>query len=258
MFFKRRLALAVLAIAWQTCPVARAAEPVAGDFDSGGVTIHYVEAGRGQPVVLVHGLHASAAANWIRPGVFEELAKDHRVIALDLRGHGKSGKPADEKAYGVELVEDVVRLLDHLKIDKAHVVGYSLGGMITVKLLTKHPERVLSATVGGMGWLREGSRLQEFWEKREAPEGRRTPEELIRSIGDLAVTRDELAKIKVPVEIVVGDRDPVKRLYIAPLRLVRPDWPIVEIPDAGHINRILRPEFREAIREGIGKSERGK
>ena len=58
--------------------------------------------------------------------VIDALKKDYKVIALDLRGCGGSGKPHDPKAYGIEMVNDVVRLLDHLKIDKAHIVGYSM------------------------------------------------------------------------------------------------------------------------------------
>ena len=80
------------------------------------------------------------------------------MIALDLPGHGGSDKPEKPEAYGPQMAEDVVLLMDHLKIKKAHIVGYSLGGMITVKLLTLHPDRVLSATVGGMGWVQDGGR----------------------------------------------------------------------------------------------------
>ena len=81
-------------------------------------------------------------------GVLPNLAKDHRVIALDLRGHGKSDKPHDPKAYA-ELGQDVVRLLDHLNIARAHIVGYSLGGAITAKLLTTNPDRFITSTIGG-------------------------------------------------------------------------------------------------------------
>src|SRR5262245_25453173 len=129
-------------------------EPSVGTFDAKGVKIRYVTQGSGEPVVLIHGLHSSAAGNWQFPGIFTTLAKDHQVIALDLPGHGGSDKPDDVAAYGVQMAEDVVLLMDHLKVPKAHVIGYSLGGMITVKLLTLHPDRVLSAVVGGMGWVR--------------------------------------------------------------------------------------------------------
>src|SRR5207249_2155515 len=132
--------------------------------------ISYTVEGKGEPVVLIHGLYASAQVNWRAPGVIRILATNHQVIAPDVRGHAASGKPEQESAYGVEMAEDIVRLLDHLKIPKAHIVGYSMGGMITMKLLTRHPDRVKSALLGGMGWLREGSPLQNSWSRfRERP-----------------------------------------------------------------------------------------
>ena len=185
--------------------------------------------------------------NWGANGVMAELAKDHQVIALDLPGHGQSDKPDDEKAYGLQLVADIVALLDHLQIKKAHLVGYSLGGMIAVKFLAMHQDRALSGTIGGMGWLRSGSRLEQVWGQLPGREWSRTPAVMIHSIGALSVSREELAEIHVPVEIVVGTRDPVKRMYVTPLREVRPDWPVIEIEGAGHISCVTRPQFREAI-----------
>ena len=78
-----------------------------------------------------------------------------RVVAIDCRGHGKSDKPHDTAKYGPQMAEDVIEMMDHLKIKKAHIVGYSMGGMITAKLLTTHPDRLLSATLGGHGGLRD-------------------------------------------------------------------------------------------------------
>jgi pimeloyl-ACP methyl ester carboxylesterase len=121
-------------------------------FEVNGVRLHYVEAGQGTPVILVHGLAAEHAGNWMLPRVFQRLAKKYRVIALDIRGHGKSDKPYDPAQYGLELVDDVVRLMDHLGIAKAHVVGYSLGGFITLKLALRHPQRLLSGAPCGAGW----------------------------------------------------------------------------------------------------------
>src|SRR4051812_7089695 len=135
----------------------------ADDFKSGDVKIHYTVQGSGPPVVLIHGLLSSAEMNWTLPGITALVAKHHQVIALDCRGHGNSDKPLEESAYGVPMVEDVVALLDHLGIPKAHIVGYSMGGMIALKLAVLHPERVKSLMLCGMGWLQEGSKLQDFW-----------------------------------------------------------------------------------------------
>src|SRR5262245_17150337 len=72
-------------------------------FDSNGVRIHYVDTGRGTPVILVHGFTRSIETNWVRTGVVSRLAASHRVIGIDMRGHGKSGKPHAREAY----LEDV-------------------------------------------------------------------------------------------------------------------------------------------------------
>lgn len=117
-------------------------------LDSGGVRIRYVDHGAGTAVVLVHGFTASIEPAWIETGILPSLARDYRVVAFDLRGHGKSGKPHDPRAYD-EMGLDAIRLLDHLGIQKAHIVGYSLGGIIVAKLLTTHHDRFLSAVLGG-------------------------------------------------------------------------------------------------------------
>jgi pimeloyl-ACP methyl ester carboxylesterase len=169
------------------------------------------------------------------------------VVALDLPGHGRSDKPKETDAYGLQMVEDVILLLDHLKIRKAHMVGYSLGGMIVMKLMARYPDRVLSGAVGGMGWFREGSASQKLWENMSPREGNRTPPACVQSVGKLAVTREELSKIDIPVKVLVGSRDPVQRLYVAPLQRVRKDWSVIEIEDAGHLNIITKQQFRDEI-----------
>jgi pimeloyl-ACP methyl ester carboxylesterase len=232
----------------------RAAEPpVVKTFDSNGVKIQYAVQGKGQPVVLIHGLYSSALVNWGLPGISEALAKDYQVIALDARGHGASDKPDDEKAYGTEMAEDVVRLLDHLKIKKAHVVGYSMGGMIAGKLLATHPDRIESCVLGGMGWFKDGSGLQKFWTQTKPKEFLGTPPACLKSLGKLAITEEELKAVRVPVTILVGDRDPVKMLYVKPLQEVRKDWKVVEIPEAGHINCIMKPQFKDEIQKWLAK-----
>ena len=234
---------------------AVADEPISATFDAKGVKIHYLHQGKGEPVVLIHGLHSSAEMNWRMPGVMAALARDHMVIALDLPGHGQSDKPDKEDAYGLQMVEDVALLMDHLKVEKAHIVGYSMGGIVAVKFMVMHPERTLSGLDGGMGWLREGGMLQRVWARMPAQEGSRTPAVCIRSIGKLAVTADEIKGIKAPVEVVIGDRDPVKRLYVAPLQPVRKDWPVVEIKDAGHMDCIMKKEFRDAVTDWVAKQK---
>jgi pimeloyl-ACP methyl ester carboxylesterase len=216
-----------------------------------GVKIHYTVEGKGPAVVLIHGMDSSAAMNWGMPGTIAFLAKDYQVIALDLPGHGKSDKPETADAYGVQMVEDIVALLDHLQVQKAHIVGYSMGGMVAAKFIVLHPDRVLTGILGGMGWLREGGVLQKVWERFPAKEGAQTPPACIRSFAKLALTREELEGIKLPVEVLIGDRDPVRKLYVEPLEMVRKDWPVIEIKDAGHLNCIVKPQFKEEIEKWL-------
>ena len=223
----------------------------AEEFTSNGVKIHYVVKGQGEPVILVHGLYSSAKMNWEMPGTLTELAKHYQVIALDNRGHGQSDKPEADDQYGVQMVEDVVRLMDHLHLAKAHVVGYSLGGMITLKLLTVHPERVSSAILGGMGWLRADSPMQHFWEEIQGRRNAKVPAACVRGIAKLAVTEAEVKAVRVPVTIIVGERDPCRRFYVEPLLRVRPDWPEHVIQDAAHINCVLKPAFKTQIQAAL-------
>ena len=222
-------------------------------FDANGVKLHYIVEGKGRPVILIHGLHSSIAMNWRMPGVISLLSKSYQVVALDLPGHGESVKPMSEAAYGTEMVEDVVRLMDHLNIKRAHIVGYSMGGMIAMKLMATHQDRVLSGVVGGMGWLRDGGALQNVWERIPERQAGGSLSICARSLGKLALTEAELRSINVPVEVIVGDRDPTKRLYVTPLEQARKDWPIIEIKNAGHLNCIIKPGFKEAIVDWLAK-----
>lgn len=116
-------------------------------FDSNGVEIHYVSAGEGEPVVLLHGW-MSDVSMWGRLDT-NPATEQYQLIAVDLRGHGKSDKPHDPEQYGAEMAEDVVRLLDHLELKKAHLIGYSMGAIVAGKIAATHPDRVLSIVYGG-------------------------------------------------------------------------------------------------------------
>ena len=122
-------------------------------FRNGDVEIAYVDEGGGEPIVLVHGFASTAAVNWVQPGWVQTLTRaGRRVIALDNRGHGASSKLYDPAAYHTRLMADDVRaLLDHLVIERADVMGYSMGARITAFLAVMHPRRVRSAILGGLG-----------------------------------------------------------------------------------------------------------
>ncbi len=126
-------------------------EPIHHDYfkTSDGINIHYMQMGEtGSHVVLIHGYTGSAEGNWFRNGIAQALATNHRVVAIDCRNHGLSDKP---QPRGGGRAEDVIEMMDHLGIGKAHIHGYSMGGGITARLLASHPERFLTAGFGGSG-----------------------------------------------------------------------------------------------------------
>jgi pimeloyl-ACP methyl ester carboxylesterase len=133
--------------------VLRAGEQPGHEYmtTSDGVKIHYMVQGQASPVVLIHGFGANADWNWFSNGIAEALAKKHRVIAIDCRGHGRSDRPHEPEKYGDRLWKDVIELMDHLGIQRAHVHGYSMGGTIIGELLARHPERFITASFGGSG-----------------------------------------------------------------------------------------------------------
>jgi pimeloyl-ACP methyl ester carboxylesterase len=258
-------------------------------FASNGVKIRYIVQGQGDPVLLIHGFTANIEMQWGAPGVIKALAKDYQVIALDNRGHGKSGKPHDAKKYGLEMVEDQVRLLDHLKIKKAHVVGYSMGALITSKLLTTHPDRLITATLGGAAGIREGADTRFFDELAESleqgkgagaliafltPAGRPKPTEeqlkaintamaltndmqalsaVVRGFKDLSVSDAQLKANKVPTLSLIGEIDPLKK-GVDEIKDKLALLKIVVIPGADHMNAFVNPMFNTSLKEFLGQN----
>src|SRR5882724_12332867 len=117
----------ILILAVAAAALAARSEPTHEFFTtSDGIKIHYMQLGRaGSYVILIHGYTGSAEGNWFRNGIAELLAANHRVVALDCRNHGRSDKPVPN---GPGRAEDVIELMDHLKIQRAHIHGYSMGG----------------------------------------------------------------------------------------------------------------------------------
>lgn len=124
------------------------------EFSSNGVEIAYLDEGAGDPVLLIHGFASSAQVNWVDTGWVKTLVADgRRVIAVDNRGHGRSAKLYEPDDYGAPLMaEDMRRLLDHLAIPTADVMGYSMGARITAFLALAHPDRVRSVVFAGLGY----------------------------------------------------------------------------------------------------------
>jgi pimeloyl-ACP methyl ester carboxylesterase len=259
-------------------------------FDSAGVRIHYTVEGKGEPVVLIHGFAVDIAWNWGDPGIIKGLEDHYQVIAIDNRGHGRSDKPHDPKKYGVNMVSDVTRLLDHLNIKKAHIVGYSMGGRIASVFLTSHPDRVRTAILGATPWVNADSlparvvwanQLAESLEQgkgiapliiRLTPRGEQPPNaEQMEAINKTFMERNDVlalaaatrgtaglqpseAKLranKLPVLAVVGERDPIKA-EVDSLVGVLGNVKLVVILGANHMNAPGRPEFLDALKTFLG------
>jgi len=288
--FPRHYVALIALVASLAAAPALAAEDAGGAgqfFDSDGVSIHYRTWGAGDPIVLVHGFTASIDTNWVAPGVVAALADDFKVIALDARGHGKSDKPHDPAVYGDRMGDDVVRLLDHLEIDKAHVVGYSMGGFITLDLLTRHPDRFLSATLGGAGWMPPGEQagvpgLAESLESGKGiapllealtPPGqpKPAPEQMaminqmvmasndplalaavIRSMGELQTLEVDVKSIAVPLLAVVGEIDPL-RAGVEALDALLPATEVVVLLGKDHMTAMSDPALAQAVRDFVIK-----
>jgi pimeloyl-ACP methyl ester carboxylesterase len=225
---------------------------VGDDFNSAGVKIHYFVQGYGEPVILVHGLYANGRINWELPGTTELLAKHFEVITLDCRGHGRSGKPTSEDAYGTNMVEDVVRLMDHLNIRSARIAGYSMGGMIAMKLAVTHPDRASAIVLGGMGWIKAGARLSSVWDKLDQAQFT-VPSACPKSFPQLAVTEAEIKTVKIPVSMIVGADDPCLHWYVEPLQQLRHDWPVHIIAGANHLNCSSTPDFKTQLESALLK-----
>lgn len=242
-------------------------------INANGVKIRYIEAGKGAAIVLLHG-GTSNLESWTSRGVVDNLAKDFRVIAFDARGHGKSDSPRDPAAYGRQQALDVVRILDALKIERAHIIGFSLGSSTVAQLLTLHPERFLTGVqVAGAGRTPEEANdprieteaaeiardcISRSRAMRQAPAGMKPTEEDIqqrvvacradktfdplavaaslRGYKDQAVTNEQMATVKVPTLGIVGTLDHTLKAMQA-LKAIRPGMKLVLLEGVSHTGK---------------------
>jgi pimeloyl-ACP methyl ester carboxylesterase len=257
-------------------------------FDSGGVRIRYVEQGEGAPVVLIHGYTGTLERHWMNPGVFADLSRDHRVIAFDCRGHGKSGKPHDPAAYGAQMAQDVVRLLDHLALPRAHVVGYSMGAIVAGHLLTTNSDRFITAALVAHHavhqWTAADDQDAEAWARdlesdtpfkilvsALTPPGKPLPsdEDIRKSMqplvaandlkalaaynrgrGGLVVSEKAFAGVRVPTLAIIGSADPSVE-KVREFGKIMPAAKVVVLDGAEHGGErgiLRRPEFLPLLR----------
>ncbi|WP_029557981.1 alpha/beta hydrolase [Xanthobacter sp. 91] len=226
-------------------------------FSSDGVDIAYLDQGAGEPVLLIHGFASTKEINWVGPSWTKTLTEaGYRVIAFDHRGHGESEKLYDPALYDTRLMaEDAHNLLRHLGLERADVIGYSMGARVAAQMALHFPHAVRSAIFGGLGiHLVEGAGLpQTVADALEAPSlddvadpmGR-----MFRAFADAnkadlralaacirgsrqVLTREGVGRIFQPVMVAIGTRDAVAGAA-APLVALLPDGTQLDIPNRDH------------------------
>ncbi len=245
-------------------------------FLSDGVEIAFIDEGAGAPVVLVHGFASNVTFNWVDPGWVAHLVKaGYRVVALDNRGHGQSQKLHDPAAYGAPVMaEDVRRLMDHLSIERADVMGYSMGARISAFLGLAAPERVRSLIFGGLGgnMVRPMAGTGPIAHALEAPSiddvtnptartfrafAEQTGSDLkalaacIRSSRD-PISREDVARLACPVLVAVGSRDVIAGPAEDLAKLI-PGAEALVLEDRDHMKAVGDRRFKQGVSEFLAR-----
>lgn len=239
-------------------------------FDSSGVRIAYCEEGEGEPILLIHGFASNVSANWIDPGWVRTLtASGRRVIAYDNRGHGQSEKLYDPSLYGApSMAEDARRLLDHLRIERADVLGYSMGARIAAFLVLSHQARVRSVVFGGLGinMVRGMVGSGPLASALEAPRIEDVVNDTARSFRVFAestksdlkalaacmrgprekITADALAGIAVPALVAVGSEDVIGGSGAELAKLI-PGAQFLDIQGRDHMKAVGDARFKQGV-----------
>ncbi len=236
-------------------------------FDSDGIRLHYELHGpdADPPVLLVHGFASDYRLNWVGTRWQETLTgAGYRVIGLDCRGHGSSEKPHDPADYGLErMAADIGRLLDHLHVETANYIGYSMGSRIGLQAALDLPGRLQRVVLGGLGW---GGAFHAAAEIARAMRGEPTSDAVARRFREFAAARpsndlealaacilgpqpdpdpDRLGSITIPMLVVVGDKDDI----VAEVDLLVESIPtarLVTIAGRDHMSTVPSREFKEA------------
>jgi pimeloyl-ACP methyl ester carboxylesterase len=245
-------------------------------FHNGDVEIAYLDEGEGDPIMLVHGFASSKNVNWVYPTWVSELKKNgRRVIAFDNRGHGDSSKLYDSEQYHIGIMAgDVVALMDHLNIERADIMGYSLGGRMTAFLGYSQPQRLRSAILGGigMGLIEGGGPGENVAAALEAdsledvtdPVGRtfrafadqtrsdrRALAACLRGSRRL-MTKDEAADIKVPTLIAVGTTDEIAGSAAALGKIIGGSE-VLDIPGRDHMRAVGDKVYKTGVLEFLSR-----
>ena len=244
-------------------------------FNSDGVEIAYETAGAGDPILLIHGFASTGRVNWWDTGWVKTLADAGRlVITMDNRGHGASGKLYDPAAYpATEMAEDARRLLDHLAIPQADVMGYSMGARVTAFLTIRHPERVRRAVfaglasrmisgVGGAAAIAAalGAPSRDAVTNPAARGFRIFAEQTKSDLKALAacirssrerISAADLGTIRVPVLVVAGEKDDVAG-DVDTLVAAIPGARGVTLPNRNHMNAVGDRGYKDAVLGFLG------
>jgi pimeloyl-ACP methyl ester carboxylesterase len=198
-----------------------------------------VEQGQGTPVILIHGFTSSAVGNWFRTGVAQKVARTNRVVALDMRGHGDTG-PSSEDSDGT-MIHDVIELMDHLGIGRAHIADYSMGGATTAGLMREAPERFITGSLLGIGVAAPGTEPSAA--PAAAPRGAPSPSQPV-----------DLTAIDFPVLAINGSEDrPIPKTE--PMWRALRDFTNVVIPERGHMDAPRDPLFGDALARFIAAND---
>ena len=248
-------------------------------FDSAGIRINYHDTGAGEAVVLVHGFASTAEHNWGGTGWIAALSKKYRVLAPDVRGHGLSDKPHAPEAYGyASMGADVTRLMDHLGLQRALLIGYSMGASIAMELMLARPERFRAIVLGGIAYddgLEDKADRDAISEAYRADDPatikspvakayRRFAESMPNDLNALAALIDaqrapfdptKLAAVRMPVLIVVGTDDNAIG-DPKPLEKMIPGSRLVMLEGRDHMTALADPRFKDVVLEFLAAAPR--
>jgi pimeloyl-ACP methyl ester carboxylesterase len=245
------------------------------EFSNDGVSIAFIdEAPKGndlnEPILLIHGFASTHAVNWVLPLWVKTLTEaGRRVIAFDNRGHGRSGKLYNPDAYTIaKMAGDALALLDHLKIARTDVMGYSLGARIATSLTKAHPERVRALIIGGLGYnLIDGSglpsNLAEAMEVASAEELTDPVQKMFRTFAEATksdlkalaaclrgsrqhMSEAEVAAITVPVLVAVGTEDEIAG-RAQRLAALFPNGQALDIPGRDHNKAVGDKVYKNTV-----------
>ena len=247
-------------------------------FNSDGVEIAYNDAGEGPPILLIHGFASNARVNWEDTGWVKTLVDaGRRAISIDNRGHGASQKLYDPLQYSApEMAEDARRLLDHLGLGQADVMGYSMGARISAFLAINHPDRVRSAVfaglaarmitgVGGGDTIAKGLEAASLADVTEpGPRSFRIFAEQTKSdlralaacmrSSRVKITPADLGRISVPVLVVAGENDDIAG-DVDGLVAAIPGAKGVVLPGRNHMNAVGDRGYKQAVVEFLAGAE---